>query len=151
MWVSRHLDKRPGKDFFRSLKLAKLFLVRRYAAKIAYELDLWRAANLDDLPERYVVALRRATGAAYPGSAFLADVDPFFYVARYLRGWMLSSQIVESLRERFDEEWFRRPQTGAWLEEKWRVGAVRPETVSVGLGVQRLDTAALTREFLEAF
>jgi len=151
LWVATFLKEKPGKDFFRALKLAKLFLVRRYAAKIVYELDLWRAPALDDLPDRYAARLRAATGALYPVEGFLADVDPFFYVARYLRGWMLSSQIIETLRDRFDEGWFRRPPAGKWLRAKWQVGAMRAESLSRDLGCERLDAAALTREFLDLF
>lgn len=150
-WIATLLREKPGKDFFRALKLAKLFLVRRYAAKIAYEIDLWRARDLQGLPDRYVSLLREATGAGYPPEGFLADVDPGLYVARYLRGWMLSSQILETLRDRFDEEWFRRPQAGTWLRDQWRVGAIRAHHVSARIGRPALDAGALTREFLEAF
>ncbi|MDP3938158.1 MAG: hypothetical protein Q8R92_08470 [Deltaproteobacteria bacterium] len=150
-WVAALLGEKPGSDFFRTLKLAKLFLVRRYAAKIAYELSLWRAEKLEDYPARYQEALQQATSARYPREGYLADVDPFFYVARYLRGWMLASQISEALRERFDEGWFCRGDTGTWLREQWRVGAIRAETLSATLGAPRLDAAALTREFLAAF
>ncbi len=150
-WVASFLCEKPGTDFFRTLKLAKLFLVRRYAAKIAYELSLWRAEKLEDHPARYQAALQQATSARYPREGYLADVDPFFYVARYLRGWMLASQISEALRERFDEGWFRRGETGRWPKDQWRVGAIRAETLSAALGAPRLDAAALTREFLAAF
>ncbi len=150
-WIAAFLREKPGQDFFRALKLAKLFLVRRYAAKIAYEIELWRAADLAGLADRYVARLRDATGALYPAEGFLADVDPGLYVARYLRGWMLSSQITETLRERFDEEWFRRARAGAWLREQWGIGAIRAQDLSARLGRPALDAGALTREFLEAF
>jgi len=151
LWIDAFLREKPGKDFFRAIKLAKLFLVRRYAAKIAYEIALWRARDLAGLADRYVALLRDATGAAYPPEGFLADVDPGLYVARYLRGWMLSAQIVETLRERFDEGWFRRPQAGAWLRDEWRMGAIRAHDLSARIGWPALDAGALTREFLEAF
>jgi len=43
------------------------------------------------------------------------DVDPRFYAARYLRAWQLQALLTETLRERFNEDWWRNPHAGPWI------------------------------------
>ena len=51
-------------------------------------------------------------GSRWPQRAWLADVDPGFYVACYLRAWALETHWRRALRERFGERWFAEPEAG---------------------------------------
>jgi hypothetical protein len=64
----------------------------------------------------YAERLGRATLFRYPEGDHLTDVDPAFYAARYLRAWQLQAILRETLRERFDEDWYRNPRAGAYLQ-----------------------------------
>jgi hypothetical protein len=63
-----------------------------------------------------VETLSTATGFRYQRADAFLDVDPRFYAARYLRAWQLQAQLNEALRERFNEDWWRNPQAGPWIE-----------------------------------
>ncbi len=60
--------------------------------------------------------LTTATGFRYQLADAFLDVDPRFYAARYLRAWMLQALLNESLCERFNEDWWRNPHAGPWIE-----------------------------------
>jgi hypothetical protein len=53
---------------------------------------------------------------------YLADVDPGFYCACYLRAWALETHLRAYLEERFGSAWFRSPEAGATLRELWSQG-----------------------------
>jgi hypothetical protein len=42
-------------------------------------------------------------------------VDPRFYAARYLRAWQLQALTADTLRERYDDDWWRNPRAGPWI------------------------------------
>ena len=56
--------------------------------------------------------LGAALGIEHPSETYLADVDPGFYCAAYLRAWALETHLRRYLQERFGPAWFavaRRP------------------------------------------
>ncbi len=120
-WLRAHLGaEQPEYTAFSALY--KLFLVRRYAAKLAYEIELHSGAPLDGLPARYTELLSRAAGVPYPATDYLVDVDEGFYCTCYLRAWALEAQLRDHLRRRFGGEWFGRKEAGALLRELWSLG-----------------------------
>ena len=102
--------------FLRSAGFEELHFLRRYAAKLLYETQLYGgAARWDALPDLYVDTLTAATTFRYQRADAFVDVDPRFYAARYLRAWQLQALITETLVERYDEDWFRNPRAGPWI------------------------------------
>jgi hypothetical protein len=103
------------------------------------------------MPPRYASLLGGATRVAgWPRESWLADVDPGFYVACYLRAWALETAWRRALRERFGERWFEDARAGAWLKDLWRRGQRRSadELLRDVLG-EELSFAALAAEFTE--
>ena len=84
--------------------LFELYMLRRYAAKIDYELTLHQGAELAGKDAVYREKLSAATRVEYPEVSYLDDVDPFFYCANYLRAWMLQAQMAEVLKTKFGRE-----------------------------------------------
>jgi len=101
--------------FRRAQAFALLAILRRYAAKLRYELELHRAASLESGAAAYAPLLSEATGFRYAPEDALLDLDDGFYAARYLRAWQLEALLAAALRERFDEDWFLNPRSGGWL------------------------------------
>lgn len=91
-------------------------MVRRYCAKLIYEIALYGGrVSWDSLPDMYVDQLTAATTFRYdPADAFV-DVDPRYYAARYLRAWQLQALLTETLVERYNEDWWRNPRAGPWM------------------------------------
>jgi hypothetical protein len=130
----------------------ELLLIRRYCAKLAYELELHGPTpDLATMPARYAELLGGATRVEWPAQSWLADVDGGFYCACYLRAWALESRWRRELRDRHGERWFAQPAAGAWLIDLWRIGQRLPadELLAERLG-EELDLGALAGELAPA-
>jgi hypothetical protein len=122
-WLRRRLGLEDASEVVEHARAVKLLFLRRYCAKLAYELELHDGpASLDQAREAYVRLQSQAVGVDWPGATWLADVDPFFYVARYLRAWALETHLRRLLRERFGPAWFEEPEAGELLRGLWRRG-----------------------------
>jgi hypothetical protein len=123
-------------------------LFRRYVAKLQYELDFWSRYNeVGGTSEGYADRLSAATGLKYREDGFIADMDPGFYSADYLRAWIRSAQLRAHLRREVGEDWWRRPETGERLRALFFEGT-RPSTEEIAerIGFEPLDTSPLVRE-----
>ena len=119
-WLRRYtaLDAKAVPAYRREAAASELHLLRRYCAKLLYELALYRGETpWDALPDLYVQRLADATSFRYDPSDAFVDVDARFYSARYLRAWQLQAVVARTLTERFDEDWFRNPRAGPWVLE----------------------------------
>lgn len=146
-WLRAHLGAEPP-GYAAFAALYKLFLVRRYAAKLAYELELHATgARVERLPTRYAELLSGALGVTYPPTDYLEDVDEGFYCTSYLRAWAFEAQLADHLRTRFGHSWFADPRAGALLREMWGLGqSLRAEALLRQVTGTELDFAVLTAE-----
>jgi oligoendopeptidase F len=103
------------RDFLLLHWFGEIHLLRRYAAKLRYELALHAAETDAGMADRYAEELGRATGVEAPRERYLEDLDPRFYCVCYLQAWMLSGLLHQALRERFDSDWYRNPRSGPFL------------------------------------
>jgi hypothetical protein len=117
----------PVDELVFELAVAELYMLRRYSAKLLYELELHRGEyDAGAQADRYAGCLGEATLFRYPGADALLDVDPGFYSARYLRAWQLEAALARALRDRFDEDWYRNPRAGAFVHDLMRRGQAAP-------------------------
>jgi hypothetical protein len=151
-WLARRLGVEEPEEIVAHARAVKLLFLRRYCAKLAYE----RQLHSDDRPlgalaETYSRLLSDATGVAWPREPYLSDVDPFFYVARYLRAWALETHLRRELRERFGEHWFEDARAGELLRSLWRHGQrLSADEVLGELAGRELDFSALLEELRPA-
>lgn len=140
----------------------KLFMFRRYAAKLLYELKLHRQdlTRLDekfesvagrtyaDFGECYSDILGRACKVKYPKENWLIDVDGGFYSADYLRAWMLEAHLRNVLEKRHGARWYADLDAGTFLANLWRHGSNGKtiNEIAAQLGVP-LDTSAIEKDF----
>jgi hypothetical protein len=117
-WLKRYteLGANNVQRYLRAAGFEELHFLRRYCAKLMYEIELYGGAKTwDALPDLYAEHLTSATTFRYdPADAFI-DVDPRYYAARYLRAWQLQALITETLVERYDADWWRNPRAGPWI------------------------------------
>jgi len=144
-WLRMH-SKMPTpvlKEYARMAAFQRLLMVRRYCAKILYELDLH--GGTDNAPSLYAQIQSRAIGYVPVPSdekRYLADVDPLFYAAGYVRAWFLEAQLNGKLTKDFGTNWFENPAAGNLIRTLWHngdrlngeefaaalgLGAIRPE------------------------
>jgi len=136
-WLARKLELDDPSELVAHAKAQRLVYLRRYAAKLGYELELHSAgggaSNLAVLADRYAELLGDALMIDWPTATFLADVDEGFYCACYLRAWALETHLRSHLCERFGPAWFDSADAGEVLRALWRDG-------------QRLDAEELLEE-----
>lgn len=117
-WLLRYtaLGKPRVAEYRRAAAFEELHFLRRYSAKLLYELRLYGGGDSwSSLPDAYVDILSSATTFQHrPADAFV-DVDPRFYSARYLRAWQLQAALRETLVRQFDSDWYRNPSAGPWV------------------------------------
>jgi hypothetical protein len=137
VWLRRYSPLRGERlrAFVRDQVFMRLAVVRRYAAKLRYELELFRSPHLAAGADRYVELLTAAMLFRFGPEDHLLDLDEGFYAARYLRAWQLEAGLAAALTERFDEDWFRNPRCGPYIAGLMARG-------------QRDDAAALSVEVL---
>jgi hypothetical protein len=121
-WLTRRLDFPRPREFAAEGSAQLLFFVRRYCAKLLYELELFTADDPVQMKSRYVELLGDALKIEPSPTDWLADVDPGFYVMRYLRAWAFEAQMSFHLRERFGTDWFATRDAGSLLRELWSLG-----------------------------
>ena len=121
-WLSRRLDFARPEDFAEESAVTLLYVVRRYAAKLLYELELHGDVELEPMRGRYVELLHDATKIEPSPADYLADVDEGFYATCYLRAWAFHTQLETHLREEFGRAWFTRREAGSLLREVWAEG-----------------------------
>jgi hypothetical protein len=117
-WLRRYtgLEKKTVPEYLRTAGFEELHFLRRYCAKLIYEIDLYGGAvRWDSLPDLYVEVMSKATTFRYSRSDAFVDVDPRYYAVRYLRAWQLQALLAETLVERYDEDWWRNPRAGPWV------------------------------------
>ncbi|MGH2996729.1 MAG: hypothetical protein ACRDM9_10490, partial [Gaiellaceae bacterium] len=144
-WLSRRLDFARPDDFAAEAGAGLLYLVRRYCAKLLYELELHGDGELDAMRPRYVEWMREATKLEPSATDFLSDVDAGFYSSCYLRAWALEAQLRSFLEEEYGSAWFTRREAGSLLRELWAEGQrltadeLLDEVAGAGLELSAVD------------
>ena len=122
VWLERRLDFTRPHEFAAEGAVQLLWIVRRYSAKLLYELEFHTAEDVTTLQPRYVELLSEATKVEPAASDYLGDIDDGFYASEYLRAWAFEAQLRAHLRERFGNAWFARREAGSLLRELWTEG-----------------------------
>jgi hypothetical protein len=121
-WLSSMLDFPRPETFAAEGAVQLLFYVRRYCAKLLYEIEFHAAPDPTQMRNRYVEILGDALKIEPSPTDYLSDLDSSYYVTAYLRAWAFSSQMTTFMREQFGGDWFRRREAGSLLMELWELG-----------------------------
>jgi hypothetical protein len=121
-WLTRMLDFPRPHEFAAEGAVHLLWFLRRYCAKLLYELEFHSARDVTQLRGRYVELLGDALKVEPSPTDYLADIDGGYYATCYLRAWAFEAQLSRFLREEFDRDWFRRREAGSLLRELWALG-----------------------------
>jgi hypothetical protein len=121
-WLTRRLDVPRPDEFANEGAAGLLYFVRRYSAKLLYELEFHAQDDFAPMRRRYVELLGDALKIEPSDTDYLSDIDSGFYVTEYLRSWAFEAQLRDSLRERFGNAWFTRRDAGSLLRELWSEG-----------------------------
>ena len=146
-WLEAHLGIADSEGRLAHARAERMVYLRRYCGKLGYEMRLHEAPSLDGMALAYADRLGGALRIAWPRETFLADVDPGFYAAKYLRAWALETHLRGHLRERFGAAWWSEPEAGALLRSLWAQGQRLSADDLLGeLTGARLDLAAMVTD-----
>jgi hypothetical protein len=147
-WLEGVLGAEGAESAIEHARAARLVFLRRYSAKIAYEVELHGPnGDLGTMPERYASLLGERVGVEWPRETWLSDVDPSFYVACYLRAWALEVDWRSELGARFGGEWFASGEAGEWLTGLWTRGQrLDADRLLAEIAGRRIDFARLASE-----
>jgi hypothetical protein len=121
-WLERRLDFPRPREFAAEGAGQLLWLLRRYCAKLLYEIEFHQADDVTTMRGRYVELLSDALKVTPSGTDYVDDIDDGFYASQYLRAWAFEAQLRSYLRERFGSAWFTRRDAGSLLRELWAEG-----------------------------
>jgi hypothetical protein len=122
VWLARRLDFPRPAEFASEGAAQLLYFVRRYSAKLLYELEFHSADDITTMRPRYVELLGDALKIEPSSTDYLGDIDASFYVSSYIRSWAFEAQLRAHLREEFGNAWFARREAGSLLRELWGEG-----------------------------
>ncbi len=126
-WLSRRLDVPGVGEIANAGAVSLLYYVRRYSAKLLYEIEFFQADDPASMKQRYAELLTEALKLPANPESYLDDIDGSFYVTGYLRSWAFEAQLREFLRAEFGNEWFARRSAGDLLRELWNRSRPGPE------------------------
>jgi oligoendopeptidase F len=118
-WLKQHTSMKDAKAYLDFIHLYKLFFVRRYGAKLSYEIKLHTSEALEDMDIVYETTLDKVLKFKNGKSHYLIDHDDGFYCAQYLRAWIFEEQLRAVLQRKFGEEWFNNAEAGKFLMKLW--------------------------------
>jgi hypothetical protein len=121
-WLTRRLDFARPNEYAAEGATGLLYMVRRYAAKIIYEVEFHAAEDPTTMRDRYVELLGDALKIEPAGENYLSDIDSGFYVSSYLRAWAFEAQLRVYLREKYGSRWFATRDAGSLVRELWSEG-----------------------------
>jgi len=121
-WLRQNTPMKEAKEYLDFLHLYKLHFLRRYGAKLSYELKLHTADTLEGMDEVYKETLEAVLKFKHPENHYLTDHDDGFYCAQYLRAWVFEEQLRAALKERFGKKWFNNKEAGTFLKSLWADG-----------------------------
>jgi hypothetical protein len=151
LWLRHRLDFGDTDEYRRFTLFQKLYMLRRYATKLEYELELQRSSEPEPQAIRYADFFGEQLLVRYFPEEYLADVDDAFYAAQYLRAWTFEAQLREYLKKEYDEEWFRAPRSGKFLCDLWREGQkYTTDELIRFMGYDELDPEPMLAEIHEA-
>ena len=121
-WLNRRLDVPRVEELVHDGAVSQLYIVRRYAAKLLYEIEFFQADDAASMQPRYLELLSDAVKLPVNRESYLDDIDGSFYVIGYLRSWAFEAQLREFLRGELGNDWFARRDAGDLLRELWSLG-----------------------------
>lgn len=142
LWLSSivEMDSIAAGEFVYFLGLINLFFLRRYAAKLKYELKLHENIKVADKDLLYSEILSKNLIMKYFPENYLKDVDEGFYCVNYIRAWMFEAQLRDYILNKFGKYWFKSKKAGDFLKELWNYGQkYLPEEILDFLGYKSMD------------
>ena len=121
-WLARRLSFVKSADFLRFQLLYREFLVRRYAGRLRFALQLYGEGMPGDLPYAFADIMQSYTGFLHHPEYWVTHAFDGVEAADYLRGWILECVLREYLCRRYGKAWMQNRSAAGFLKEIWETG-----------------------------
>lgn len=138
------LPSATAREAARVFAFRQLTAQRRSAANTLLSIELLRRGPVPPLADDFEHRLSATLCVEVPRSRFLLDVDPRASEALTLDAWSLEHVLHGTLRQRFNEDFWRNPAAGRWLTDFAAKGQ-RDDATNLGVTVTSLSAAAARR------
>ncbi|MBN1204388.1 MAG: chromosome segregation protein SMC [Myxococcaceae bacterium] len=139
VWLEEHagVSGEQRAQYLAASSAHKLFLIRRAAGRLLYQLELHRREGAD-ARELYRAIMERTDAMPMKPedeARYVVDQEDFFQSADDFRGWFLAGQLQGQLKARFGPAWWRSAEAGTFLKELWGHGnALSAREVAQAIG-----------------
>jgi hypothetical protein len=154
-WLMSRLDYPTSYDFRVVAHLARLYRIRRAAARTLYEQRLWAGEPGAGAAADYEESMSAATRVRHFADEYLDILigAPWsvFKSAFELRAEVFSSQLRAFMQREFDDEWWRSQRAARFIiDELWRPGRRHSAEELLGfMGYEGFDPSILASEVQE--
>ncbi|WPB79750.1 chromosome segregation protein SMC [Archangium violaceum] len=149
VWLEEHAGL-TGKDratYLAATSAHKLFLIRRAAGRLLYQLALHRqeeGVNARDLYKAMLERVDEMPATKDDVTRYLMEQEDFFQSADNFRAWFLAGQLQGQLKARFGPSWWHEPDAGKFLQVLWAHGnALSAREVAESMGERGISPDVL--------
>ncbi|WP_338864373.1 chromosome segregation protein SMC [Myxococcus stipitatus] len=149
VWLEEHagVSGEQRAKFLATSSAHKLYLIRRAAGRLLYQLELHRHPTEVDPKALYREVMSRTDDIPMTNEdteRYLVDQEDFFQSADSFRAWFLAGQLQAQLKARFGPSWWHAPQSGEFLKDLWARGnALSAREVANAIGEKGIEPDVL--------
>ena len=121
-WLGDLLKYYESQELRHVLATQKLLRLRRYTAKLNYEVELHAGKLTSTAGVRYSELLTDAVRVRYDETEHLRDVEDSLAAANFLRASAFEAQLREQLKTKFGSRWWTSHKAGDYLIDLWNTG-----------------------------
>jgi hypothetical protein len=142
-------DQSGAQEASSQAHLAELYLVRRYAAKTLFELEMLMSAEVSDRADTlYDRLLYQATRIHQPAGRWLIDTDTSLMTLDYFAAWLIAAQLQRALALRHGNGWWLDEEALQRIRMVWMKGGAATKQVLLQLAdEQDIEADALITSF----
>jgi hypothetical protein len=152
LWLRRaaKLTSAQSREVARLFALRQLMELRREAALLPVTSDILSRGAVRSLADGYISSLERAVFVAPERGRLIIDIDVLAKGLVTLDAFALETHLMRTLRERFNEDWWRNPAAGRFLVALSSRGVAEDiKTVATSFGApEALDVTDAARRLV---
>jgi hypothetical protein len=119
-WLRQYGGVRVDGNYWPWRRLDRLYRLRRQLGRFLYTRQVCTTDSLAGAREAYRDIMTDACLVEYPAAYYLVDWDWSYTSLSLWRGWGLAYGLLWAVRHLAADDWFRNPDSGAWLRDYWR-------------------------------
>ena len=118
-WLRHYLSVHVDENYRLWRRLDRLYRLRRQLGRFLFTRYLYTADSLAGAADTYRDLMMEACCVDYAPEYYLLDVDWHYESIAALWSRALACALMETLPQQFAADWFRNPDSGAWLRHFW--------------------------------